>query len=106
MIKAENNRITSDKSNDSNLTFQKPKSFSSMKQSYLSKKIHPQVLAYVISDKYKTLSLFDQTQNRKKSKSIKINPRLIKYSYIDWIEIDNKSKRHPPSVGKYNLMKT
>lgn len=51
------------------------------------------------------MSIFDQAQNRKKSKSIKINQRIVKYTYLDWIDIENK-KRKQPAVGKYNLNKT
>jgi hypothetical protein len=34
-------------------------------------------------DKYQSVTLFDQTQNKKYSRKIKINPRLKKYSYLD-----------------------
>ncbi len=65
----------------------------------------PGITFYLFSDKYKSLSLFDQTRNRQKSKSIKINPKVSKYTYLDWIQIESK-KRKKPAVGKYNLTKT
>lgn len=80
------------------------RSFSLISSSNLQKVIHLRVFYHLISDKYKTLSIFDQTSNRKKSRTIKINPKSLKYSYLDWIQIKNKRKH--PFVGKYNLLKT
>ena len=47
---------------------------------------------------------FDQTENKKYSQKVKINPRLKKNSYIDQIEL--KEKKSKIGVGSYNLEKT
>ncbi len=53
-------------------------------------------------DKYKYMSIFDQTENKRSSRNVKVNPRIKKYTYLDDIERNSKVNKKP-SVGKYNL---
>ena len=55
-------------------------------------------------DKYPTKSVFDQTENQRYSKKVKINPRLKKNTYID--QINEEGKKTKIGVGSYNLEKT
>ena len=53
---------------------------------------------------YPTKTLFDQTENKKKSHKVKINPRLKKGTYLEVLE--RESKKTKSAVGLYNLEKT
>lgn len=48
---------------------------------------------------------FDQTQNKKEANKHKLDKSLSKYTYLDWIETEQKNRK-TPAPGSYNLNKT
>ena len=54
---------------------------------------------------YNMKELFDQTANKKEAKKYPMDPKLMKYSYHDRIQMEEKNRKKP-GVGTYNLNKT
>ena len=48
---------------------------------------------------------WDQTENRKAGANIKIDPKLMKYTYIERIQMEEKNRKRP-APNSYNLNKT
>lgn len=54
---------------------------------------------------YNLKDSFDQSINKKKGPTRKINSSLSKYTYLDRIEMEAKNRKSP-APGSYNLNKT
>lgn len=48
---------------------------------------------------------WDQAQNQKEGNTKKIDPSLMKYTYLQRIEMEQKNRKKP-APGSYNLNKT
>lgn len=59
----------------------------------------PAASAYNLGDPW------DQTENKKEGTNRKIDPKLMKYTYIERIEMEEKNRKKP-APGSYNLNKT
>lgn len=59
----------------------------------------------IILGTYNLGDMFDQTDNKKESKKHKMDPKLMKYSYLDEIATEEKNRKKP-GPGAYNLNKT
>ncbi len=54
---------------------------------------------------YNLKDCFNQEDNKKRGKSNKIDKNLIKYTYLERIQIEQKNRKRP-APGEYNLNKT
>ncbi len=57
------------------------------------------------STQYNMKNSFDQEINKKKGSNTKIDDKLMKYTYIDRIEMEQKNRKKP-APGNYNLFKS
>lgn len=62
-------------------------------------KVLPASCTYNLGDPW------DQEKNKKSGTNRKIDPKLIKYSYLDRIEMEEKNRK-TPAPGSYNLNRT
>lgn len=64
-----------------------------------------QVNCFASEDAYNMNDSWDGSEERKKSQTKKFDPKLIKYTYLERIEIEQKNRKRP-GIATYHLEKS